>query len=79
MEEIEGVQHVDMGECLMVWKKQADGDYRIYMDMYRLLSFHTPQDVKSYPGVNGFIAAGAANFSAKGIAMARKSKLLAAA
>lgn len=47
--EIEGVQHVDMGHSLMVWKKQADGDYRVSMDMYRLLSFHSPGSAGVYP------------------------------
>lgn len=47
--EIEGVQHVDMGHSLMVWKKQPDGDYRVHMDMYRLLSFHSPKNTGVYP------------------------------
>ncbi|MFL5802792.1 MAG: YybH family protein [Roseiflexaceae bacterium] len=25
----------DVGTCFVIWKRQADGDYRIYVDIYR--------------------------------------------
>jgi hypothetical protein len=31
--------YVDEGYCFMVWKRQADGDYRIFVDIYRPLKF----------------------------------------
>ncbi|WP_411726546.1 hypothetical protein [Methyloglobulus sp.] len=41
--EIDGNLCVDMGQSLVVWKKQSDGDYRIYVDIYRLTKFEEPK------------------------------------
>lgn len=40
--EIDGQHCVDMGHSLLIWKKQPDGDYRIYLDIYRLSKFEAP-------------------------------------
>ncbi|MGH8727143.1 MAG: YybH family protein [Burkholderiales bacterium] len=45
--EVDGIQHVEMGHCLIVWKKQANGEYLIYMDMYNQLVCDGPIPV--YP------------------------------
>jgi ketosteroid isomerase-like protein len=47
--EIDGIQHVEMGHCLIVWKRQTNGDYLIYMDMYNQLICDAPKIKVSYP------------------------------
>ena len=37
--EIKGQGYVDEGYCFVVWKKQADGEYRIYPDVYHPIRF----------------------------------------
>ena len=31
--------YVDEGYCFVIWKRQADGDYQIYVDIYHPLKF----------------------------------------
>jgi ketosteroid isomerase-like protein len=31
----DGKEIHDVGTCLVIWKRQDDGDYRIYIDIYR--------------------------------------------
>lgn len=47
--EIEGAQHVELGHCLIVWKKQGNGDYLIYMDIYNQLICDGPKSKAAYP------------------------------
>ena len=37
--ELEGKEFVDEGYCFVLWKKQANGDYQIHVDIYQLLKF----------------------------------------
>ena len=34
-----GKVYVDEGYCFVIWKRQADGDYQIYVDIYHPLKF----------------------------------------
>lgn len=36
--DFKGKEYTDEGYCFVVWKKQPDGDYRIYVDVYRPLN-----------------------------------------
>lgn len=36
---IKGQEYVDEGFCFVVWKKQDDGEYRIYTDVYHPIRF----------------------------------------
>lgn len=47
--EIDGVQTVEMGHCLTVWKRQTNGDYLIYMDTYNQLACDAPLSKLNYP------------------------------
>jgi ketosteroid isomerase-like protein len=33
--EHQGQELRDVGTCFLIWKRQADGDYRIYVDIYQ--------------------------------------------
>ena len=36
---LKGQVYLDEGYCFVVWKRQADGDYRIHVDIYHPLKF----------------------------------------
>ena len=36
---LKGQVYVDEGYCFVVWKRQADGEYRIHVDIYHPLKF----------------------------------------
>lgn len=40
---LKGKPYVDDGVCFVVWKRQPDGEYRIYLDIYRSVSFQEGQ------------------------------------
>jgi ketosteroid isomerase-like protein len=47
--EIDGVPYVELGHCLIVWKRQANGDYLICMDIYNQLACDAPKGKVTYP------------------------------
>jgi ketosteroid isomerase-like protein len=47
--EIDDIQRVEMGHSLIVWKRQSNGDYLIYMDIYNQLVCDAAKVKSPYP------------------------------